>query len=230
MTEKDLTKTILSNYSASVIPICRLLKAHATNIMLLSENCILMQPIISGIRNYMIVNPKIDYSTFMNAFISIPEISKVNTGFRKTKSEISWLSENGTNYLTIKNDGMDLYKTPIINHPESVEDILTGTYQNIPNWSPISYGNHSQVLFDESPSVYTMLPLSFIDDMVDKKLCQLTIDDRVILISRPFLGDLKKTKSVGYRIIEKDENKMVLKFRQEEELGNIYTYAAFLNV
>ena len=46
--------------------------------------------------------------------------------------------------------------------------------------------------------------------MTDKKLCDLNINDNPVLISRPFLGDLKKTKYVGYRILEEDKDKIVL--------------------
>ena len=101
---KDISKTIITNYHSSVLPICKLLKSHATNIMLLPNNIVLMQPVMSGIRNFMIVNNKVDYSNFIYTYFSIPDISKVNTKFKKTKSEIEWLVDNGTNYLVIKNE------------------------------------------------------------------------------------------------------------------------------
>ena len=66
--------------------------------------------------------------------------------------------------------------------------------------------------------------------MTNKKLCELNINDHSILISRPFLGDLKKTISVGYKVLYEDDVKMILKFKQSEEIGNIYTIAAFLIV
>ena len=62
MSEKALSKDILASYTSAVIPLCRLLKPHATNIMLLPDRKILMQPVIGGVRNYMIVDPKVDYS------------------------------------------------------------------------------------------------------------------------------------------------------------------------
>ena len=225
MSEKSLSKDIIASYTSSVIPVCKLLKSHATNIMLLPERKVLMQPIISGIRNYMIVDPKVDYSRFVYTYFSLAEISKVNTAFKKTKSEIDWYLDNGTNYLGITNPEQDTYKTPIINNHSALADLLDGTYSSIPEWEITSY---EKILQDESTDSYNMLPDEFIGDMNDKKLCELTACGNTVLISRPFLGDLKKTKSVGYKLIDVDETKMVLKFRQSEELGNIYTYAAFL--
>lgn len=226
MSEK-LDKVIIANYHSTIIPICRLLKPHATNIMLLPDNLILMQPVMSGIRSYMIANKNVDYSNFVYTYFSIPEISKVNTKFKKTKSEIRWDISNGTNYLVVKNDDMDPCKSPIINNPESVADILFGTYQNIPNWDNVSL---KDLLCSEDDSEYIELSESFIEDMISKKLCELTVNSHTILLSRPFLGELKKTKSVKYRVISEDEMKIVLKFKQTEDLGDIYTYAAFLIV
>lgn len=224
---KDITKLVMINYHSNVLPICKLLKSHATNIMLLPNNIILMQPSMNGIRNYMIANNSIDYSNFIYTYFSIPDISKVNTKFKKTKSEIEWSVDDGTNYLVIKNENMEPYKSPIINNPAAVADILNATYQNLPNWKSEEL---TDILCDEDNSLYNMLPESFIEDMNGKKLCELNINGHSILLSRPFLGDLKKTLSVGYRVLYEDDVKMILKFKQSEEIGNIYTIAAFLIV
>lgn len=223
----NLNKSIIANYHSTIIPICRLLKSHATNIMLLPNNLILMQSSMYGIRNYMICNHNIDYSNFMYSYFSIPEISKANTKFKKTKSKVEWDIENGTNYLVIKNDDMDPCRSPIINNPEAVADVINGTYQNLPNWDK---SDVIDLLKDEDNSMYTSLPDSFIDDMVNKRLCELIINGHSILLSRPFLGEMKKTLSVRYRVIYEDDIKMILKFKQSEEIGNIYTIAAFLIV
>ena len=224
---KDISKTIITSYHSSVLPICKLLKSHATNIMLLPNNIVLMQPVMTGIRNYMIVNNKVDYSNFIYTYFSIPDISKINTKFKKTKSEIDWSVDNGTNYLIIKNEDMEPYKSPVINNPAAVADILNATYQNLPDWKSSELEN---ILCDEDNSLYNILPDSFIEDMTNKKLCELNINGHSILISRPFLGDLKKTNSVGYRVLYEDDIKIILKFKQAEEIGNIYTVAAFLIV
>lgn len=222
----NLNKTIIANYHSTIIPICKLLKSHATNIMLLPNNLILMQPSMNGIRNYMVCNHNVDYSNFMYTYFSISEISKVNTKFKKTKSEVEWAVDNGTNYLIIKNEEMNPYKSPIINNPEAVADIINGTYQNLPDWNE----SNVNLLKDDSDSEYISLPESFIEDMVNKRLCELVINGHSILLSRPFLGELKKTLSIRYKIVYEDDSKMILKFKQTEEIGNIYTYAAFLIV
>ena len=220
-------KILISNYHSTIIPICRLLKSHASNIMLLPNNIILLQPLMNGIRNYMVANNKVNYSNFMYTYFSIPEISKVNTKFKKTKSKIDWEIDNGTNYLVVKNEDMDPCKSPIINNPSAIIDVFNGTYKNIPDWENYDY---DVLLSDESNSMYTTLPESFIEDMISKKLCELNINGHSILLSRPFLGELKKTTYIGYRVIYEDDMKIVIKFKQTEELGNIYTYAAFLIV
>ena len=228
MSEKSLSKNIVSNYHSTIIPVCKLLKSHATNIMLLPDNKILMQPVINGIRNYMILNSKYDYSNFIYSFFSLPEISKINTKFRKTKSEVEWEVDNGTNYLIVKNPSEEMScKVPIINNPDAIKDIINASYINIPNWN---YADINDIICEESSSDYIKLPDSIIENMLEKKLCEITVDDRSILLSRPFLGDLKKTSYVGYRIISKEDDKLILKFKQSEEIGNIYTYAAFLTV
>jgi hypothetical protein len=225
MSDKLFNKNIISSYSSSVIPVCRLLKAHATNIMLLPENKILMQPSLNGVRNYMIAKPKVDYSNFVYTYFTIPEISKTNTKFRKTKSEIDWEINDGTNYLVVKNEEMEPCKSPIINNPNAIKDVINATYKNLPNWDN---SNIQNIICDESSSDYNQLSDSFISDMSNKKLCEIKVNGNSILISRPFLGDLKKTEYVGYRIIDEDDSRIVLKFKQVEDLGNIYTYAAFL--
>ena len=225
MTEKTLNKELVNNYASTIIPLCRLLKFHATNIMLLPNRLILLQPVISGVRNYMIVNPNVDYSRYLYSYMSIAEISKVNTKFRKTKSEIDWGFNNGTNYLIVKNEDEEPCKSPIIHNPDAVRDIINGTYQNLPNWN-----GDKDHLIDESSSNYTELPSSFIADMLDKKLCELNINGNTALVSKPFLGDLKKTTYVGYKVIDETESSIYVKFKQVEDLGSIYTYAAFLKL
>ena len=227
VSEKDLNKAIISAYSSTVIPVCKLLKPHATNIMLLPNNLVLMQASINGIRNYMVLNRDIDTSKFIYTYTSLIDISKINSKFRKTKSAITWEVNDGTNYLVVANDDMEPFKTPVINNPATVADLLNATYKNIPNWSS---NNICDILCDEPNLMYTKLPDKFIEDIVAKKLCDLTINGNTILISRPFLGDLKKTSYVGYRVISEIDGKIVIKFKQTEDIGNIYTYAAFLTM
>ena len=225
MNEKTLTKNINNIYGSTVIDICKLLKPHATNILLLSDNKILMQPTIAGIRNYMILNSAIDYSIFIYTYFTLTEISKANTKFRKTKSQISWETEKGVEYLIVKNDDMDPVKSLVMSDRSAIDSLFAATYTNLPNIDTPSIDN---ILIDEPNSSYVDLGQSFINDMVNKKLCEIHIGEQSILISRPFLGDLKKTQWVGYRVVDEDDSRMVLKFKQEEKLGNIYTYAAFL--
>ena len=227
MSEKNITKTIVSNYHSTVIPLCRLMKQHATNIMLLPDNKILMQSLITGIRSYMILNKEYDYSNFLYSFLSIPEISKINTKFRKTKSEIEWDTNNGVNYLVVKNPDMDPCKVPIINNSDAINDIISATYNNIPDWDS---SNIDEFICEESSAEYNKLSEDFIENMLDKKLCEISVNGKSILLARPFLGDLKKTSFIGYRIVSEEDNKLILKFKQIEDLGSIYTYAAFLTI
>lgn len=227
MSNKELSKNIISSYHSTIIPICRLLKPHATNIMLLPENIILMQPAMNTVRSFMVLNQDIDFFPFLYTYFSIPEVSKINTKFKKTKSTIDWKLKDGVNYLVIKNEDMDEYETPIINNPAAVADIINATYTNLPNWSSMTFNR--DYLNDES-SKYSELPNDFLDDMKNKKLCEIEANGHTILLARPFLGDLKNTSSVEYMVVYEDDFKITLKFRQRESLGDIYTYASFLIV
>ena len=224
ISEKSLTKEIVSRYTSTIIPACRLLKPHATNIMFLTNNLVLMQPVIKGIRNYMILDKENNVGPFINTYVSLLDITKVNSKFRKTKSTIEWQVIDGTSHLVVSNDSDEPFKTPVLNNSDTITDLLNATYGEVPEWN--THGG--QLLCDEPNSWYTQLPDKFIEDMVGKKLCDLTINDHTILISRPLLGDMKKTTYVGYRVICENDDKIVIKFKQTEALGNIYTYAAFL--
>ena len=226
MSSMSIDKVINNEYASSALKLCKFLKAHATNILLLPDGKILLQPVINGIRNYMIVNPKIDYSNFIYTYFSLSEISKYHSSFRKTKSKIYWETEKGITYLIIENEDEEPYKSPIMSNPEALSSLLNATYKTIPDWNGSQSFN--EILSDEPSSQYTDLGREFLDDMVNKKLCELKVHGQSILVSRPFLGDLKKTEWVGYRLVEEDDTRIVLKFKQVEELGNIYTYAAFL--
>lgn len=225
MSEKSLVKNINNCYGSTVIDICKLVKPHASNILLLSNNKVLMQPMIAGIRNYMILNSNVDYSTFIYTYFTISEISKANTKFRKTKSEISWETDKGTEYLVVKNDDMEPVKSLVMTDQSAVNSLFAATYNRIPDIDNPTIDN---VIIDEPNSMYIDLGTSFIDDMVNKKLCEIRINNQSILISRPFLGDLKKTQWVGYRVVDEDDFRLVIKFKQVEKIGSIYTYAAFL--
>ena len=225
MNEKVLLKNINNCYGSTIIDICKLMKPHATNILLLPNNKLLMQPIIPGIRSYMILNSEIDYSPFMFTYFTLSEISKANTKFRKTKSEISWETEKGTEYLVVSNADMDPVKSLVMTDQSAVHSLFAATYSRIPNVDNPTIEN---VIDDDPNSMYIDLGSAFIDDMVNKKLCEIRINNQSILISRPFLGDLKKTQWVGYRVVDEDDFRLVVKFKQVEKIGSIYTYAAFL--
>ena len=187
-----------------------------------------MQPILSGIRSYMIANQNIDYSAFVYTYLTLPEIAKANTKFRKTKSEIYWETDKGVQYLVVNNSDSEPVKSPVFTKPDTLDDLIGTSYKNIPNWDCDINTLVNDRLVDEPDSFYIELGQSFIDDMTNKKLCEIKIKDTAILVSRPFMGDMKKTTFAGYRVVDEDESRFVVKFKQSEKLGNIYTYAAFL--
>ncbi len=222
MKEKEIDKIIIKEYYDNIIPLCRLLKNHATNILLLPDNKILMQPILKGIKNYMILNKDMNISKFIYSYLSILDISKVNTKFKKTKSSIDWTVIDGVNYINIINSDSEPYNIPIINNPETVSDIIKKTYNGL------STNFNIDNIVDEDDELYIKISDDIITAMNDKKLCDLNINDNPILISRPFLGSLKKTVFLGYRVLDETKDKITVKFKQREDLGNIYTYSAFL--
>lgn len=220
-------KMFVYDYYDNVIPLCKATKAHATNMLLLENNLVVLESLISGVASYLVANDDIDYNRFLYTFFNIPEISKTNTKFKKTKSVVDWRysESNMTNFLLVENPNMEPVKSPIIDNLEGRINLIDTIYRRVPNWNVVDYQN---ILRDESSNEYTKLPRSFIDDMVDKKLCDIKINGYTILLSRPFLGDCKKTEYIGYRVINQTNDKIYLKFKQTEPIGNIYTYAAFL--
>ena len=156
-----IDKTLASKYS-NVIAICRLLKPHATNIMLMEDGKILMQPVIPGIRNYMVCNTDIDYTPFIHTYFSLPMISGINTKFKKTKSDIDWNVKDGTKYLVIENPDMEPYETPIMSNDRGRQNLITATYNKVPGWEDIG----EDILCSEPDSEYIELPNEIIERML----------------------------------------------------------------
>lgn len=223
-----MEKELIKSYHSTIIPVCRLLKAHSTNAFLLPNGLIALYPPVgmSGVRNYMVLNKEYleDYSKFVYTFFSIPSISKINTKFKKTKSTIDWeTSKEGQSFLVVANDEENLWKSPIIANEDTIKEVLESLYGD----SPL-FDIHNTEEFNEFDEIRNCD--EFISDMLDKKLCQINVRDNPILLARPFLGDLKKTKEVRYKVVKETEETITLKFAQVEEMGIIYTYASFLKI
>ena len=223
-----MQKELIKSYHSTIIPLCRLLKAHSTNAFLLPKGLIALYPPVgmSGVRNYMVLNKEYlyDYSKFVYTFFSIPSISKINTKFKKTKSTIDWeTSKEGQSFLVVANDEENLWKSPILANDDTVKEVLESLYGD----SPL-FDIHNTEDFDEFEEIPNCE--EFISDMLDKKLCQITVRNNPILLARPFLGDLKKTKEVRYKVVKETDETITLKFAQVEEMGTIYTYASFLKL
>lgn len=219
-----IDKALAKSYS-DVIALCKLLKPHATNMMLLDDGLVLLQPTIPGIRNYMISN--LDFSVFQNTFFNLATVSSINSKFKKTKSDIDWVEEDSTRYLVISNPEAEPYKIPIFNNERTISELLNDTYSNIPKWNL----KKDLVLVDDIDTEdYFSLGEDFITSMNNKELCEINIFGNPIYLSRPFLGSLKKTRKVGIRVVDESDTSVTYKFCQQEELGNIYTYAAFMKI
>lgn len=224
----------LANQYGDVIAICKALKPHATNLLFTdSEGHVMLQPTLSGILNWAkLRDDEVEISSFVHTYMNIPEATSANTKFRKTKSDIDWIVKEGERYLVVKNpDGPDL-EQPVITSYQSRDAFYQKIYKKLLN------DNHYEgvlPLQDIPDGYFEELPMELCDMMVGKKLCEVTVGGHSFYMSRPFLGDLKKTEWLGACLIyirEPDAGEVTRKafvyFKQREPLMEIYTYGAFL--
>ena len=223
----DFDKGINKEYT-DVIAVCKLLRTHATNALLLDNGVIAMQPIIDGIRNYMVLHDSYAYPRFRKLYMNLGEIAAVNTKFKKTRSSIQWYSHEGATYIEIKNEDQDPYRVYVLTNPSVVEGLLDQIYKRVPYWSDC----RQAILSDEPDEMYTSCEgLAY--DLFDKKMCRIVVNGNQLMFSKPFLGDTKNTELISYRVVSEDpdpDGRITVKFKQKEKLGNIYTYASFLKI
>lgn len=211
-----------------VISICRFLKPHATNALLLENGLVAMQPIIPEIANYAILREPDCYPRFKRMYINLGEIASINTKFKKTLSSIQWKAKDGIATVEIENVDMEPYNVYVFTERYMVDSVLDSAYGRVPGWNEVRQG----ILIDEPDDMYVSCE-GLAADLYAKKMCRIVANGNQIMVSKPFLGDTKSTELILYRVIHEDpeENgKIVLKFKQKEKLGNIYTYACFLKI
>lgn len=223
----NIDKLVNKEYQ-DVISVCRLLKSHATNALLLDNGVVAMQAAIPEIANYMVLHDPSMYPRFRRMYINLGEIAPINTKFKKTLSYIQWKAKDGIATVEICNQDMEPYSVYIFTHGYMVDSVLDSAYSKVPDWSTIRQG----VLVDEPDDMYIKCE-GLAADLYAKKMCEVIANGNRLMFSKPFLGDTKNTECIYYRVVHEDpeENgKIVVKFKQKEKLGNIYTYAGFLKI
>ena len=218
MIEKNLGKVF-----SKFVKLTKKLKSHATNLCLLDNGLVLLQSIIPGVKAYATVDVDGDeyWHGMKYLYIGIVQFNEELANFSKSSSEILWKIKDNMTYLVLSNKDESKFEYPILDKEEVRKDLIQSTYGSIPDW------DDSQ-LEDEVDDIYINLGPDFIKAMVEKNLCEIPVVDTSIFISRPFLGDLKNTSYLGYRIYKNYDDKIILKFKQKEDLCTIYTYAAFI--
>lgn len=210
---------------ADYIKLMKGLKSHATNVMICQYGYAALQSVMSGVRAYCYFGNKMDLDIFKYTYPEMTAFLQDSKDFKKTTSEVEWREdeEKKDSYINVKNKDNE-FRLYIISSEEARREIIENLYRNIPGWETDAFLN-------DDDSLFTQLDESFIKGMIDKDLCTIKLPDTSIYVSKPFLGDLKKTEYVGYRIIYDDPDPngtILLKFKQKESFGDIYTYAAFL--
>lgn len=219
-------KKINSDYQR-VIEMSRLLKSHATNALLLPGDLVILEPIIPTVRSYFIPYKPIP-KEFVYLYLNLSTISKVNSKFKKTMSILEWIAKDDTSYMQIRNPEQDPYDIYIIDHKETIKDMISELYSRVPPFDTPMI----EKLVDEPDELYTRCD-GLAGELADKKLCTVIANNYPMIISKPFLGDTKKTNAIMYRVIQEDfgpTGKIYVKFKQKEAIGNIYTYAAFMKL
>ena len=223
-----VNKTYNTNYS-KVINICKLLKPHATTILLLENGIVGMDAVLPGIRNYFIHNEPEVYTNFLHSYINLPGIWPSNQKFRKTYTDLDWIMNDGQMYLRVTNPESAPYDVPMLNKPNQIDMALDDLYNTLPEWETLRQGN----LMNDPDNLYTESDKDLAYDLFMKRMCKICLNGYSFLISKPFLGDTKNTMWIGYRIVGEEpgpDGRVFVKFKQKEKLGNIFTYAAFLKI
>ena len=216
----------LNGEYTQVIKMARFLKPFATNLIINNSSIIWMQPKVEGCIQYFIPG-NFDFPNFRGLMMNIWEASRYHSKFKKSLSELSWEKDDSDQiYLIIKNQEMNEYRIPVISDNRQFESLLVSIYSKIPGWKS-DPENH---LIQEPDYNFIESEPELAYNLAEKKQCSIDVDGTTIYFSRPFLGDTKKTYWIGYRVIYSDDKKVILKFKQREDLGNVYTYAAFLRI
>lgn len=219
----------LANEYGMLANVCKCLKPHASLALFLDDHVIALESHQDMMLCYAVAAPDVHYDSFVHTLHNIIKNTSYNTKYRKTKSDISWTMHDGKRYVTITNPNMDPLDIPIVNQVPVRERYFATIYGRI-----YELGLEDFWLKDLPDSMFTQIPQQFIDDMNDKKMCTLNFGPgRTSIVSRPFLGDLKKTEYLGYTMLDEDDPNLdsprfrVL-FKQREAYCDIYTLAAFL--
>jgi hypothetical protein len=215
---------------SKVIDICKVLKTHATNIIVMdSSEVVIMQATIPGIYNYCILKDDYIPKRLGSLYINISEITPINAKFRKTTTELAIASKDGMHYLVVSNKEAEPYYI-LIPESETIGNLSDATYSTL-----LEKDRDSVKLFDDVPDEeFIEISENLLYRMADNELCTIMFDQCPIYLAKPFLGNTKKTEKLMCRIIDNIDTEeggiITLQFKQKEEIGDIYTYAAFLKV
>ena len=217
----------------NVIEICKVAKLHATNMLLLDDGLVALEPIQDEVKKYMIT--QLEYDPFTYAYYDLVDISKIHSKFRKTRSIVTHSTEkeivdDNMVYLKIKNEGdKEFTRIPLLIENKKRENSIKKIYNGIPVEDD-SYLTLKLKLVDEPNYIYTQISNKIMDDLRNKKLCEIKVPKNgSIFIASTLLGSLKKVDYLGYRIIDDNDNMtLLIKFKQTMNDYSIYTYARFL--
>lgn len=240
-----IDKTVNKQYT-NMIELCKKLKPHATNLMV-QKNYVLMMPIVTWVRNFCVLtDDTIDVEScrrYHHLLYDLSQSSEIHKHFKVTKTDLDWIKENDDVYLqlTFNSDELEdnVRKIPLMTNENAISELEHSTYGKI-----LSYENCKTMeelinkLNHESDSNYHDFPEHDIERIKKKLICveDVIADSGIgyrIIVSRPFLGELKNTEWVKYKVIQEPTttNQMfIVRFIQKEPFGYIYTYAAFLYI
>lgn len=223
-----INKKLAAEYGC-LANVCKCLKPHAALAMFLEDRVIALESHQDMMLCYAVAAPDMQYDSFVYTLHNIIKNTSYNTKFRKTKSDIDWTMRDMKRYVTITNPGMNPLDIPIINTKSVRAQYLSSIYGRIHELDLDDFW-----LKDLPDSMFTQISQEFIDTINDKKLGELHFaPGREAIVSRPFLGDLKKTEYLGYTLLDEDaptvdSPRFRVLFKQREAYCDIYTLCAFL--
>lgn len=220
----------------NIIELVKKLKPHATDIIIFQEY-VYMDSVMSWVKAFCIPDPKYIYPRFIglgfNTYDNTP-----HKNFKLTKSKLDTTEKENQRYLTIENEGdEEIHQIPYITNINTRKMLENENYNSIfraENCSSMMELLQKLAIEKE----YHELPEAILDEIKNKKLCEIALssdenNQYIILISKPLFGDLKNTEKILYKIIKEpsDDSKIfIVRFKQIDAVGTIYTYGAFLNM
>lgn len=212
---------------SKIVKVYKALNSHSTNMIIENTPVVVLLSNLKSVYSYAIIRDEYVQNLYEPIMIENESMRLMLKTYRKSKCTIMLdTNEKSELQLAFKQNDEIIGSLPHINNLNALYNIKQLTYQPLINLEC----SNLHLMEDISSTEFIKFSSDLIERMSNSNLCKFMIEDYPIYIAKPFLGNLSKTLEVMYRVVMEDSDKFILQFKQEEEIGYIYTYAAFLKV